>query len=167
MADIGLEVNNNQYGCAVAAICEPNRKRTILGIPSGKGKSRVIAAIIALKTDFTSTKNFTIVYSSEILKNVDWDKIQLLSILLGKNVTIRQVTFDSRTPLFEQVHSDSFVLLDEADTILLDHAATLPNKQVIGLSATVMTPELQVENEFLERCNFVFKDSKIPGYIDP
>ena len=79
---------------------------------------------------------------------------------------ISQVTFNSRFPLCEQVQGDSFVLIDEADTILLDHAATLPNKQVIGLSATVMTPELQVENKFLERCKFVFKDSKIPGYID-
>ena len=166
LADVDLECNKNQFGCTVAAICDPKRKRTLLAIPSGKGKSRVIAAIIALKSDFSVTKHFTIVYSSELLKNVDEEKISLLSRMLGKNVTIQQVTFNSKKPLFEQVLPNSFVLIDEADTILLDHTATLRNKQVVGLSATAINKNLKIESEFLERSNFRYINSKISGFID-
>ena len=48
LAQNKFSINNNQFACAVAALCDSRYKRTLLSIPPGKGKSRVIAAIIAL-----------------------------------------------------------------------------------------------------------------------
>ena len=58
------------------------------------------------------------------------------------------------------------MLIDEADTVLLDHAATLPNKFVLGLTATVVSQDLRTETAFLKHCKFASVDSKIEGYID-
>ena len=49
LAPIKLSVNNNQFAAAVAAVHDNNNKRNFLSVPSGMGKSRIIAAVIALK----------------------------------------------------------------------------------------------------------------------
>ena len=66
-----LQPNNAQFGCAVAALCDKKQPRSIISVPSGKGKSRVIASIVALAAYQDSVKDFTIVYSSDLLKSVD------------------------------------------------------------------------------------------------
>ena len=43
-----LQPNNVQFGCAVAALCDKKKTRNIISVPSGKGKSRIIAAVVAL-----------------------------------------------------------------------------------------------------------------------
>ena len=56
----------------MAAICDTVRRpRTIIAVPSGKGKSRIMAAIIVLKFDYSKEKHYTILYSSDLLKSVD------------------------------------------------------------------------------------------------
>ena len=65
------------------------------------------------------------------------------------------------------VDKDSCVLIDEADTVLLDNAATLENRHVYGLSATTVSKESRLEYDFLEAHKFHCIDSKIDGYIDP
>ena len=47
--DVGLKPNQAQYGIAVGAICNDKMPRSIISVPSGKGKSRIIAAIIAMR----------------------------------------------------------------------------------------------------------------------
>ena len=48
LAPISLSVNNNQFAAAIAAV-HHGTKRQFLSVPSGMGKSRIIAAVIALK----------------------------------------------------------------------------------------------------------------------
>ena len=40
---------NNQFAAAVAVLCDPKSRRQFLSIPSGLGKSRIIAAVLVLK----------------------------------------------------------------------------------------------------------------------
>ena len=68
LADIGLLPNNNQFGCAVGAVIDRKRPRNVISVPSGKGKSRIIAAVIALRAQYYKQPHFTIVYSTELLK---------------------------------------------------------------------------------------------------
>ena len=163
--DIQLQVNNNQYGCAVAATCQ-RKPRSIVAVPPGKGKSRIIAALIALKYDFSKDKRFTILYSSELLKSADEAKFRHLEKLLYKS-EIHQVVFNPDVPIREQVDETTFLLVDEADTIFLDHAVVPANKNIIALSATVVTPELNTEYNFLQNNKFHCTNSHIAGFINP
>ena len=66
--------NATQYGCAVACILV-NKNKVLVSVPSGQGKSRIIGALIAIR----SLKNYkirhiTIVFTSELLKGVDEQK---------------------------------------------------------------------------------------------
>ena len=68
--DVGLKPNHAQYGIGVGAICNVKRPRSIITVPSGKGKSRIIAAIIAMRAKspkLFKQEHFTIVYSSKLL----------------------------------------------------------------------------------------------------
>ena len=165
--DVGLKPNHAQYGIGVGAVCNAKRPRCIISVPSGKGKSRIIAAIIAIRAQsqkLFSQKHFTIVYSSQLLKEVDREKYELLAIIY--KTEIRQVVFEGGA-LDTVVDKDSCVLIDEADTVLLDNAATLPNKCVYGFSATPLSNDLGTEHSFLKYHHFVTMDSKMQGYIDP
>ena len=51
LALVNLRPNNTQYACAVACVGDPKRARTFLAVPSGQGKSRIIAAVVALKAE--------------------------------------------------------------------------------------------------------------------
>ena len=48
MIDVDLLPNASQYGIAVAAVNDL-RHKSLISMPSGQGKSRVIAAIIAIR----------------------------------------------------------------------------------------------------------------------
>ena len=166
LEDIGLQVNNNQFGCAVAATYDSKKPRTILAVPSGKGKSRIMAAVIALKYDYAGTREFTILYSSELLKSADHDKFEKLRrLLVGSR--IRQVAYSKDVPIGEQVDPNDFLLVDEADTIFLDNAQVPANRNIVGLSATVVSPGSNLEHIFISHHRFHCMDSKIPGFIDP
>lgn len=137
----------------------------LLSVPSGKGKSRIIAAIIALQAEFNDRQHFTIVYSSRLLMSANEKRYKQLAITLGK--PIEQIVFDPSVPLQEQLDGDSYVLIDEADHILLDKLATLDNSHVVGLSATPATANLAMETAYLSKHGFETVDSKIAGYIYP
>ena len=68
LGNIDFVPNNSQFGCAVAALCDKRKPRTMISVPTGKGKSRVIAAVVALAASYDEEKDFTIVYSSDLLK---------------------------------------------------------------------------------------------------
>ena len=94
---VHLQPNNVQFGCAVAALCDKRRPRSIISVPSGKGKSRIIAAAVALAARYVGVQNFTIVYSSELLKSVDTMAYDMLGSLL--KIQIKQVVFDKAVGL--------------------------------------------------------------------
>ena len=98
---VGLLPNNNQFGCAIAGLCDKRRRRNIISVPSGKGKSRIIAAAVVLAARYDGVSNFSIVYSSELLKSVDCHKYELLEALLKVNIS--QVVFDQAQGLRHQV----------------------------------------------------------------
>ena len=68
---VNYNLNNNQMACVIGAVKCKGKGRVFLTIPPGKGKSRVIAGIIAYKSKFDFCKKFTIMFSSELLKSVD------------------------------------------------------------------------------------------------
>ena len=68
---VNLKPNNTQYACAVACVCDPKRARTFLAVPSGQGKSRIIATIIALVNEFEGSLQFAIVFPNELLASVN------------------------------------------------------------------------------------------------
>ena len=72
LKQIEYSLNNNQIACAIAALYEKKKNKQIfLTIPPGKGKSRVIAAIIAYKAAYENQIDFTILFSSDLLMSVD------------------------------------------------------------------------------------------------
>lgn len=85
-------------------MCDSKHKRIFLSIPPGKGKSRVIAAIIALKKEYSGTKSFTIVFTTELLKSVDAKVYEGIAALL--TINIEMVVFDKRMTLAGQIKSD-------------------------------------------------------------
>ena len=114
-----------KFGCAIAALCDKRRPRSIISVPSGKGKSRIIAAAVALAARYDGVRNFAIVYSSELLKSVDTRSYQMLGSLLMIN--IKQVVFDQSVGLRNQIDQDRFLLIDEADFVLIDGLQTVQN----------------------------------------
>ena len=54
LSSVGLQPNNSQYGCAVAALYKTQNSRSIISVPTGKGKSRIIAAVVALAASMKS-----------------------------------------------------------------------------------------------------------------
>ena len=125
-----------------------------------------MAAIIALKYDFSKDKRFTILYSSELLKSADQAKFNLLQKLLY-NSEIRQVVFNPAVAFQDQIDDSTFLLVDEADTIFLDNAVVPVNKNIIALSATVVTKDLNTEYNFLQYHKFHCMNSHISGFINP
>ena len=77
--------------------------------------------------------------------------------------------FDPSQTLDEQIDDpNSFVLLDEADYMLLDHASKLSNQYVYAVSATgVKTTDRKaaLEAGFLDHCKFERLDSMLQNDI--
>lgn len=86
MANLGP--NNTQYACAVACVCDPKRARTFLAVPSGQGKSRIIATIIALKAEIDGVIQFAIVFPNELLARVNAEDYKNLDQMLSIRIKI-------------------------------------------------------------------------------
>ena len=96
-AQVDYAVNNNQFAAAVAALCDKKSKRQFITVPSGMGKSRIIAAVLALKSMMHDTKHFTIVFTTALLKSVDQKVYNVLQRLL--DIELELVVFNSDMPL--------------------------------------------------------------------
>ena len=83
---VGLGANSNQFGVAAAVLLKAKTPRMLLSVPSGKGKSRIIAAIITLQAEFSDKQHFTIVYSSRLLMSANEKRYKDLAIVLGKPI---------------------------------------------------------------------------------
>ena len=98
---VKYNLNNNQMACVIGAVRCKGKGRVFLTIPPGKGKSRVIAGIIAYKSKFENCKKFTIMFSSELLKGVDekvYQHIQnVFSVSINLVVYNPKVTFGGQT----------------------------------------------------------------------
>ena len=89
------------------------------------GKSRIIATVIAIKKEYERTTDFTIVFTTELLKSAVEKEYKLLECAL--TIEIKLVVFDKQMPLESQVSINSYTLIDEADQVLLDASESLAN----------------------------------------
>ena len=78
---------------------------------------------------------------------------------------IKQKVYNPSIAFAGQIEAKSFLLIDEADRILLDHAIWINHDNVIALSATSFTQDYVVEKEYIESL-FTCLDSMIEGTID-
>lgn len=163
-SQVDYAINNNQFAAAVAALCSPKSKRQFLTVPSGMGKSRIIAAVLALKNMMEGTQHFTIVFTTSLLRSVDQKVYSILQRLL--DIQLDLVVFDSRVLLQSQIRRGDYVIIDEADQVLLDYQEDLSHPYVLALSATPFAEQKVDEQDYLERLNFALIDSKIGGAID-
>ena len=96
---------------------------------------------------------------------MDRDKYEQLASLL--KVQIQQVVFDRTVGLRNQVPRESFLLIDEADFVLIDGLQTVVNEKVVCLTATAFTDQYVYEKDFLQKQGFKVYNSFMSGYIDP
>ena len=90
-------------------------------------------------------KSFTIVFTTVLLMSVDAETYEKLVELL-EGIELKMIVFDPIKKLDDQIiDKSSVVLIDEADHVLLDHAATLSNTIVYGVSATGVSQDSPVE----------------------
>ena len=82
------------------------------------GKSRIIATIVVLHNEFGGNERFSIVFPNKLLRSVEEDKYRTLKTLLAAEIDL--IVSDDSTALAGKVHTESFVLIDEADQVLLD-----------------------------------------------
>ena len=128
------------------------------------GKSRVIAAAIVLKTLSDGSVDFNIVFTTPLLKGVDEQVYKQLEKLLS--LSINMVVYDPSSTLKSQLKA-GYLIIDEADQILLDHQADVPDRQVLALSATSFTEDLAFEKEYLRsELRFHVLDSKIASSVE-
>ena len=59
-------------------------------------------------------------FTTELLKSVDKETYEKIARLRG--VTVNLVVFDRSMSLDKQIDANDFVLIDEADQIILDYA---------------------------------------------
>ena len=144
---MSTEANNNQIGAAVSALirlCKGTRpvQKVLLCIPTGKGKSRICAAIVSavLEGSFEFTK-IVVVYPSKIL--YDTDKDVLIKLKGLADFSKRTITyFVGLKNAIESLDKQTLLIIDECDYEILDMKVQLPKlkkhlKGVVGLSATL------------------------------
>ena len=133
-------------------------------VPSGMGKSRIIIAAIALKHLYSNTKFFTVVFTSNLLKSADEDVFELAAAALG--IDLKLVVYDPNSKLSGQVRENDYVVIDEADQILLDYGESLPHPRILALSATPFASSKAEEKVYLDEQRFKQIDSKMSGSIE-
>ena len=159
---INLSVNNNQFACAVAAVYADS-KRQFLSVPSGMGKSRIIAAVIALQSMCRGIDRFTVVFTSELLRRASEGFYKEVAAVLGVELDLQ--VYGPKSRLDGLVKEGYYAVIDEADLVLLDHAEHLTNPRMLALSATPYS-KAAVEREYLEqRLGFTVIDSKMEGSV--
>ena len=112
------------------------------------GKSRIIIAAIALKKLFHATNSFTVVFTTNLLRSADKDVFELAAEALG--VDLQLVVYSADGKLEGQVRENDYVVIDEADEILLDHCESLPHTHILALSATPFASSKVEEKVYLD-----------------
>lgn len=155
-------MNNNQFAAAIAAVRDDSC-RQFLSVPSGMGKSRIIAAVIVLQNLCRSITCFTVVFTTKLLKQASQAYYEKIAAVLG--LTLKLMVYDPNFSLDGIVLPGHYAIVDEADAILLDHAETLTNPRVLALSATPFSNHV-AEREHIENVlGFTVIDSKMEGSI--
>ena len=72
----------------MAAIHDAKSKRQVLSVPSGMGKSRIIAAVLAMKSLFDGVNSFTVVFTTQLLKQADDRMLTMLAALIEADLKL-------------------------------------------------------------------------------
>ena len=80
-------MNNNQFAAAIAAVYDDSH-RQFLSVPSGMGKSRIIAAVIALQNIIREIRLFTVVFTTELLKRASQAYYEKIAHVLDLELTL-------------------------------------------------------------------------------
>ena len=162
LKQIDLSVNNNQFAAAIAAVYDDSH-RQFLSVPSGMGKSRIIAAVIALQSICRNMTLFTVVFTTKLLKQASQAYYEKIAAVLGLTLNLR--VYDPRLSLDGLVLPGHYAVVDEADVVLLDHAQTLTNPRMLALSATPFSGNVAEREYIVDVLSFKVIDSKIEGSI--
>ena len=127
------------------------------------GKSRIIAAVIALQNICRSITCFTVVFTSELLKRASQAYYEKIAAVLGLTLNLR--VYDPRLSLDGLVLPGHYAVVDEADVVLLDHAQTLTNPRMLALSATPFSDHVAEREHIVDVLGFKVIDSKMEGSI--
>ena len=162
LKQIDLSVNNNQFAAAIAAVYDDSH-RQFLSVPSGMGKSRIIAAVIALQSICRNMTLFTVVFTTKLLKQASQAYYEKIAAVLGLTLNLR--VYDPRLSLDGLVLPGHYAVVDEADEVLLDHAQTLTNPRMLALSATPFSDHVAEREHVVDVLGFKVIDSKMEGSI--
>ena len=69
-------------------MCDPDNQRKFISVPTGMGKSRIIAAVVVVKHLFARTWDFTIVFTTPLLKQADESIYLHLKTMLKLNLKL-------------------------------------------------------------------------------
>ena len=133
-----FSLNNIQKAVAVACyeLLKGKQARVIVEMPPSSGKSRVIAAIVAMAIKLGKFASIKLVFSSQFLLEYERDSYdRLLGVYKGAHqCNVELVSLKKGATL--GADADSVVIVDEADAVLLDQEVVLAAPFVIGLTAT-------------------------------
>ena len=155
-------MNNNQFAAAIAAVYDDSH-RQFLSVPSGMGKSRIIAAVIALQNLYRQITQFTVVFTSELLKRASASFYEEIASVLDLELDLK--VYNPRWSLDGLVKPGYYAVIDEADVVLLDHAETLTNPRILALSATPFSKHVAEREHITAVLGFTVIDSQMEGSI--
>lgn len=141
--------------------------RQLFYVPSGYGKSRIIAAVALLATQLQNRiKRVIIVFANESMLQREEKMYASFGELLNKHVALDIMTAASlKVALAAQNEEedkvkcgvDTLTILDEADNVIFDHLLKFPKNGkglVVGFTATLFKKEGGVEQKYLDHFGF-------------
>ena len=167
-----LDANNNQKGTAASLLAmlrigTNKPKKIVASVPTGKGKSRIIASLVSVALLTRFADKIVVVFPSYILLKTDKDVLERVTTLCKSQgaslvcvVGLRGMKYDKET----------LYIVDECDYEVLDQTNYIPSsfnemKGMLGLTASSAANEM----DKVELTNKGWKviDPKIKNTVDP
>ena len=158
----GREPNNSQFAVSaylVSELAKPSGRRKVLAmVPPGLGKTRILATVVFMQTRY---RRVVIAYPSAGLLENDAAAIQSIR-QNNASIDIRCVVpAEEEKEDALRYDSETLLIMDEADTFLLDRAMTPEAGAIIGLTATAIEDAHDNEARWLmETQRFAILDPK-------
>ena len=158
--------NNNQFAIAAHAIDtlqKPRKKpcKLLYAVPPGMGKSR-ISSVLTFLAPVLNVTRVVYYFSHPQLQGIDEQALtQLRQVVDTVTIETRCVT-DKGTTI--EAGSDTLVVIDEADHIVVDLSTTVRAQMAVGLTATAASDD--VFTQYISILGWVVKDSKIATDLD-
>lgn len=130
-------------------------------MPPGTGKSRVIAAIIYLLG--STFEKFRVLFSHPELKRLEMEKLQKVADVNGVEIE-GLIGTDKDAGV---VDGETLLIIDEADSLLVDSLIFLDAANCVALTATALPLKLNIEITYLlKTLGFTFYSSGIQSELE-